>query len=29
MALTDDSMIMPVAPAGNGGFGGGFGNDGW
>lgn len=31
MALTDDSMVMPVAPVGgNGGFGGGFGNDwGW
>ena len=29
MAITDDNMIMPVAPV-NGGFGGGFGNDwGW
>ena len=30
MALTDESMVMPVAPAyGNGGFGNGFGGDGW
>jgi len=32
MALTDENMVMPVAPmyGGNGGFGGGFGNDwGW
>ena len=29
MAITEDNMIMPVAPV-NGGFGGGFGNDwGW
>ena len=30
MALTDDSMVMPVTPAygNNGGFGG-FGGDGW
>lgn len=31
MALTDDSMVMPVTPMyGNGGgFGSGFGGDGW
>lgn len=32
MALTDDSMVMPVTPMygnGNGGFGNGFGGDGW
>ena len=33
MALTDDgnNMVMPVAPmyGGNGGFGNGFGGDGW
>ena len=30
MALTDENMVMPVSPMGNGGFGGGFGNDwGW
>ena len=30
MALTDESMVMPVAPAyGGGGFGSGFGGDGW
>ena len=30
MALTDENMVMPVAPAyGNGGGFGGFGNDGW
>lgn len=32
MALTDDSMVMPVTPmygSGNGGFGNGFGGDGW
>lgn len=30
MALTDENMVMPVTPMnGGGGFGGGFGNDGW
>jgi hypothetical protein len=30
MALTDENMVMPVAPMnGNGGGFGGFGNDGW
>jgi hypothetical protein len=31
MALTDESMVMPVAPAygSNNGFGNGFGGDGW
>lgn len=30
MALTDENMVMPVSPMGNGGFGGGFGGDwGW
>ena len=33
MALTDDNMVMPVTPmygnGGNGGFGCGFGGDGW
>ena len=30
MALTDDNLVMPVSPMGNGGFGGGFGGDwGW
>lgn len=31
MALTDDSnIVMPVSPmGGNGGFGNGFGGDGW
>ena len=31
MALTDDSMVMPVQPAysNNGGFGNGFGGDGF
>lgn len=30
MSLTNDGMYMPVAPVGNGGFGGGFGGDwGW
>lgn len=29
MALTDDSMVMPVTPVNNGGFGNGFGGDGF
>lgn len=28
MALTDDNLVMPVSPMGNGGFGN-FGGDGW
>ena len=28
MALTDDNIVMPVAPTGGGGLGG-FGGDGW
>ena len=29
MALTDDSMVMPVTPVNSGGFGNGFGGDGF
>ena len=30
MALTDETMVMPVTPCGTGnGFGNGFGGDGW
>ena len=29
MALTDENMVMPVAPMNGNGFGSGFGGDGW